>query len=206
MVEIQRRAAHIVSQVLSGRSLDAELRTVAAAQPDLSGPDRAALQDVVYGTLRFLGQIDAVLNGLLTRPLKDDDVRLLLRVALYQLIGTRAAAHAVVDHAVRTCVALGKPAAKGLVNGVLRNFLRNREAVLSVADETEVGRYSYPQWWIDKLRTQYPEHYREMLEAGNRHPPLTVRVNRRRASVAQYLARVKEAGIDAHALGGDAII
>jgi 16S rRNA (cytosine967-C5)-methyltransferase len=69
-----------------------------------------------------------------------------------------------------------------------------------------VGRYSYPQWWIDKLRAQYPDHYREMLEAGNRHPPLTLRVNRRRASVAQYLAQLKEAGIEARALGGEAII
>ncbi|HET7160145.1 MAG TPA: 16S rRNA (cytosine(967)-C(5))-methyltransferase RsmB, partial [Burkholderiales bacterium] len=58
----------------------------------------------------------------------------------------------------------------------------------------------------DKLRMQYPDHFSQILEAGNRHPPLTVRVNRRRASAAQYLARLKDAGIDARALGGDAVM
>lgn len=206
MVEIQRLAANLISRVLSGRSLDAELRTVSAAHPDLAVQDRAALQDIAYGTLRFLGQLDAVIDGLLARPLKDDRVRQLLRVSLYQLIGTRAAPHAVVDHAVRTCIALGKPAAKGLVNGVLRNFLRNREAVLQAATQTEGGAYSYPQWWIDKLREQYPDRYGAMLESGNRHPPLTVRVNCRRTSVEDYLAQLAGAGIAARALGGDAVM
>jgi 16S rRNA (cytosine967-C5)-methyltransferase len=206
MVEIQRLAANIVGNVLSGRSLDAELRGSSAKQLALEPPDRAALQDIAYGTLRFLGQLDALLEALLERPLKDERVRQLLRVALYQLVYTRAAPHAVVDHAVRTCIALGQPAAKGLVNAVLRNFLRKRESVLAGAARTETGLYSHPQWWIDKLREQHPEHYAGMLDNANGHPPLTLRVNPRRTSVAAYLARLEAESMAARALGGSAVV
>src|SRR5919202_541219 len=121
MLEVQRLAASIVGHVLAGRSLDAELRAAFSRAATLAPAERAALQDIAYGTLRFLGQVDAILDALLERPLKDERLRHLLRIALYQLAHTRAAPYAIVDHAVRACVALKQPAAKGLVNAVLRN-------------------------------------------------------------------------------------
>lgn len=206
MFELQRLASDLVGQVMSGRSLDAELHAVWRRCAHLSAQHRAALQDMAYGTLRFLGEVDGVLAKLLERPLKDDRIRHLLRVALYQLAYTRAAPHAVVDHAVRACLALRLPAAKGLVNAVLRSFLRQREPALAAARRTEAGRYSHPQWWIDKLRAQYPQHYREMLQQANTHPPLTLRVNRRRSTVEQYVARLTAAGMSGRALGGSAVM
>jgi 16S rRNA (cytosine967-C5)-methyltransferase len=205
MDEVQRLAAAAVAHVLAGRSLDAELRAV-SGRPTLTAQDRGALQDIAYGTLRFLGQLDAMLDLLLERPLKDARVRDLLRVALFQLAHTRAAPHAIVDHAVRACVALAAPAAKGLVNAVLRNFLRKRDALIVEAQQTDRGRYSHPQWWIDKLRSQHPEHAEAMLESANRHPPLTLRVNARRLSVEAYLARLEAEGLAARALGGSAVM
>ena len=205
MVEIQRLAVEVVGNVLAGRSLDAELRAVQSREPPLSAQDRGALQDICYGTLRFLGEIDALLAALLERPLKDAGLRQLLRVALYQLAHTRAAPYAIVDHAVRACVTAGMPGAKGLVNAVLRNFQRRREALLTAAHTTDVGRYSHPQWWIDKVRDQYPAHYDAMLVRANEHPPLTLRVNARAITVEGYLARVEAAGMSARALGGSAV-
>jgi 16S rRNA (cytosine967-C5)-methyltransferase len=206
MFELQRLASEVVGQVMSGRSLDTELQSVWRRHAHLSAQHRAALQDMAYGTLRFLGEVDGVLVKMLERPLTDDRVRHLLRVALYQLVYTRAAPHAVVDHAVRACLALGLGAAKSLVNGVLRNFLRQREPILAAVRRTEAGRYSHPQWWIDKLRAQYPQHYRDMLRHANAHPPLTLRVNRRRSTVEEYMARLTSTGIDARALGGSAVM
>ena len=206
MLELQRFAAQVVGRVLGRRSLDAELRELWSHAVELTPQDRATIQDACYGTLRFLGQVDAMLEHLLQRPLTDEPVRHLLRVALYQLTHTRAAPYAVVDHAVRACGALGEPAAKGLVNAVLRNFLRQREAVLAKVQGSEVGRYSHPQWWIDKLRAQYPTRYTQMLANANRRPPLILRVNRRRTSVEAYLARVAAAGIGAQALGESAVL
>ena len=206
MLELQRLAAEIVGEVLAGRSLDTELRAARVREAGLSPQDRGALQDMAYGTLRFLGEIDAVLAMLLDRPLKDERLRHLLRVALYQLAHTRAAPHAIVDHAVRACVAIGQPGAKGLVNAVLRNFLRKSAEALDSARATDSGRYSHPQWWIDKLRAQYPDDFGRILESANRHPPLTLRVNARKSSVEAYLARLENAGIAARALGGAAVM
>ena len=206
MVELQRLAVEIVGQVLSGRSLDMELRASRVRDAGLTPQDRGALQDMAYGTLRFLGEIDAVLEKLLDRPLKEASLRQLLRVTLYQLAHTRAAPHAIVDNAVRTSVAIGQPAAKGLVNAVLRNYLRRSEQLLREARETERGRYSHPQWWIDKVRAQYPDHFERMLDSANGHPPLTLRVNARRSDVETYLAKLSDAGIAARALGGAAVM
>jgi 16S rRNA (cytosine967-C5)-methyltransferase len=202
MLDVQRSGASIVGRVLAGRSLDAELR---AALPKIDAESRAMLQDVAYGTLRYLGQVDAILDSLLERPLKDARVRDLVRVALYQLVHTRAAPYAIVDHAVRVCASV-KPAAKGLVNAVLRNFLREREARLDQAAKTDIGRYSLPRWWIEKLREQYPRHAEEIFEAANAHPPLTLRVNVRRVSVERYLRALEAEGMGAIALGGPAIM
>lgn len=205
MHELQRLAADSVAQVLAGHSLDAVLRTLWSRHPELTPQDRGALQDLCYGTLRFLGEIDALLTLLLERPLKDERLRQLLRVALYQLVHTRAAVHAVVDHAVRACVAAGLPGAKGLMNAVLRNFLRRRESLIGAAHATDSGRYSHPRWWIDKLRAQYPLHHDAILAGANEHPPLTLRVNVRATSIEAYLERASGAGIGALALGGTAV-
>jgi 16S rRNA (cytosine967-C5)-methyltransferase len=206
MLEIQRQAARIVGRVLSGRSLDAELRATWAGADALAPSDRAALQDIAYGTLRFLGQIDAALDALLDRPLESERLRHLLRIALFQLIHTRAAPHAVVDHAVRSADALGHTRARGLVNAVLRAFLRKREATLTAAARTEVGRYSHPQWWIDKLKREYPHDYASILESANVHPPLTLRVNARRVELEAYRAMLDNAGLSHEKVGTSALV
>jgi len=206
VIEAQRLAALIVGQVLAGRSLDRELAAQRARSEILSASDRGLLQDLAYGTLRFLGEVDGAIDALLDRPLTDDRVRNLLRVATYQLVHTRAAPYAIVDHAVQATAVVGVPAARGLVNAVLRNFLRRRDDILARARSTDAGRYSYPVWWIDKVRSQYPEDYREILAAGNEHPPLTLRVNTRRTSVEQYVARLGVDGMTAIASGETAVI
>jgi 16S rRNA (cytosine967-C5)-methyltransferase len=206
MVEVQRLAAAVLKGVLAGRSLDAELAATGRAPIQLDERHRAAVQDLAYGALRFLPRLEALLEALLNKPLQDERLRVLLIVALYQLEDTRAAPHAVVDHAVRTCHALGLTSAKGLVNAVLRNFLRRRAALRARAQRTEPARFCHPQWWIDKLRLQYPGDYAAILEAGNARPPLALRVNGRRISVADYLALLRQHGIDGKPRGAAAVL
>jgi 16S rRNA (cytosine967-C5)-methyltransferase len=206
MVEVQRLAATVIGGVLVGRSLDAELATAWRRHSELDAHNRAVVQDLAYGTLRFLGRLEALLDTLLEKPLKDGRLRTLLLVALYQLEHTRAAPHAVVDHAVRACNALGLTSAKGLANAVLRNFLRKRLALRARVLHDETARYSHPQWWIDKLRAQYPAQYVAVLEADNLHPPLALRVNRRRVDIAGYLQLLAHHGIRGEACGAAAVL
>lgn len=206
MVEVQRLAAALLGGVLGGRSLDPELAAMWRAHAGIDERRRAAVQDLAYGALRFLPWLEAVLDELLEKPLTDARLRPLLLVALYQLEHSRAAPHAVVDHAVRTCHTLGLTSAKGLVNAVLRNFLRRRAALRARVERSETARYCHAQWWIDRLRAQYPREYAAILEAGNSRPPLALRVNRRRLRVADYLDLLARQGIRGEAVGAAAVL
>src|SRR5690606_38769528 len=152
------------------------------------------------------GFLEAVLGQLLTRPPADVLVRHLLQVALYQLLHSKAQPYTIVDHAVPACAQLGFPLAQGLVNAVLRNFLRRRAELETAAAGTDAGRYSYAPWWITKLATQFPQHYRDILEAGNARPPLTLRVNRRRIMRDDYIGMLASAGIGARSVGRHGLI
>jgi len=110
----------------------------------------------------------------------------------------------VVDHAVRSADILN-PKIRGLVNAILRNFLRSQNELLAQAALKPEGRYSHPVWWIDELRAQYGECANAVLEAGNGHPPMTLRVNLRRSTTTDYLAQLSAQDISARLISPDAI-
>ncbi len=206
MQDAQAQAVAVLGRVLAGRNFDSELAAAWRGMPPGNTGQRALVQDLCYGVLRHLGALDAMLEPLLDKPLRDERLRQLLRIALYQLLHTRAAPHAVVDHAVRACAVLRAAPAKGLVNAVLRTFLRRRTELQSASERTEVARYSFPQWWIERLRVQYPDAFAAILQAGNQHAPLTLRVNARRIARDACLERLAAAGIAARALERHAVV
>ena len=193
-------AAGALQTVLAGAALHQVLPPL-LRQLDTPA-ERGALQDLLYGSLRYLGRLDAWLDALLERPLSDPRLGWLLRVALYQLAFTRAPAHAIVNNAV---AAAGQGWRRGFVNAVLRSFQRRRAELEALAQDTPSGRWSHPQWWVDKLRFQHPSHWQAMLEASLMHPPFTLRVNLRQGSVADYQARLAAIGITARAIGPQAL-
>ncbi|MDO8294762.1 MAG: 16S rRNA (cytosine(967)-C(5))-methyltransferase RsmB [Gallionella sp.] len=192
MHNIQLAASQIVQQVLAeGRNLNQVLEESLRRKAVWTPAQRAALQDLSYGTLRYYGQLRTLLGLLLHKPMLDQRIYHVLLVALYQLQYSKAAQHAVVDHAVRSAQMLNAKVS-GLVNAILRNFLRSRDALLEQAAQHAEGKYSYPQWWIDELQAQYGERSAAILEAGNLHPPMTLRVNQRRGTTADYLALLSQ--------------
>jgi 16S rRNA (cytosine967-C5)-methyltransferase len=202
MERAQRIAARAVRRVLSGSTLPVALAAAGSA-PD---EDRALIQELAYGTLRFLGQLRALVRLLADRPLKDASVEALLWVALYQLIHTEAAQHAVVDGAVQATERLKKSSARGLTNAILRNFLRRRDALLPALAGDDEARFSYPQWWIDRLRDEYGARAEAILDNGNARPPLTLRVNLRSLPRESYLALLAAEGIAATAQGDAGVV
>jgi 16S rRNA (cytosine967-C5)-methyltransferase len=202
---IQFAASSVVQQVLvNGRNLNQALDESLDDKAAWIPAQRAALQDLSYGTLRYYGRLQAILNLLLHKPLSDERVRFLLLVAIYQLQYGRSAQYAVVDHAVRAARTLS-PRVSGLVNAVLRNFLRNQSFLMEQAGQTAEGKYSYPQWWIDEISAQYGERSTEILEAGNQRPPMTLRVNRRLNTTADYLTQLEREGMTALLIEPNAI-
>lgn len=188
-------ASRAVARVAAGESLN----SVRAR-----GPLRPAVLDLVYGTLRDFGRGALLIDALADRTSPDPIVRALLIVSLRGLRAGRVE-HVLVSQAVDAAERLRVAAAKGFVNAVLRNYLRRREALEARVAASEVGRYCHPRWWVEQLRTQYPDDWERVLEAGNHHPPMTLRVNARRTDVAAYLALLADTGIDAWQVGPAAI-
>jgi 16S rRNA (cytosine967-C5)-methyltransferase len=196
----QHVAAQKVLRVLRGTTLT---RALDAREPDA---DQALVQELSFGTLRFLGQSRALVRALAHRMPHDPGIEALLWIALYQLIHTRAPPHAVVDCAVRATARARRPAARGLVNAVLRNFLRRERALLAEVARDPEARFSYPRWWIERVRIEYPDRYEHILDAGNARPPLCLRANARRATPEALIASFAAEGIASVRAGPAAVI
>jgi len=187
----------IMGELLKGRgSLASHLGLARQEHPALNF---ALLQEYCYGLCRWYHRLDAWSASLLDKPLrkKDQDLHCLILLGLYQLFHMRTPAHAAVNETVAAAVALDKAWAKGLVNAVLRNAQRNLER-LQEEDSRDYARlYSHPQWLLDRIKQDWPAHYRAILEANNDRAPMTLRVNRQLGSREDYLLRLKEAGLAA---------
>lgn len=199
-------AAQVVARVLTGRTLDNALGVAWSRAPDLDPHTKALTQELCYGTLRHLGPLRALVGPLLTRPVTDPRLEALLWIAVYQLQYGNAAAHTIVSNAVDAAGLLKVTSAKGLVNAVLRYYLRNRASLDALAPPTDEARYSHTQWWIELVRGEYPDAWGDILQAGNSRPPLTLRVNRRRSIRDGELRTFATAGIACRPIGVDGIV
>jgi 16S rRNA (cytosine967-C5)-methyltransferase len=191
-------AARIVAAVVGqGAALDDALMQA----PHISAPDRAALQALAFGTIRWHLRIARWLDALLERPgqVRRPRLRGLIAVALHQLGFSSHPPHAIVNETVEAARLLGEPRAAGLVNALLRRFLREREAICARALEDPQARYAHPLWLIEAIRADWPEHAEQVLTANNEPAPLWLRVNRLRSSVTDYLDALARHGIGARA-------
>jgi 16S rRNA (cytosine967-C5)-methyltransferase len=187
-------AARVVGEVLAGRSLS---QLLPPALERVSPRDRALLQQLCYGTLRDGPRLLALLRPLLDKPLKekDRDLQGLLLCGLHQVEALRIPDHAAVSATVQATRQLRKNWARGMVNAVLRRFLREREALLAGLDEA--AQAAHPHWLYQAILQQWPEHAGQIMASANSAPPLTLRVNAGRSSRDDYLQQLHSHGIDA---------
>lgn len=198
-----RDATRMVAGVASGRSLAEEFERISEKNGEMA---RSALIDLTHGTLRRFGRVQAIVRALSHRQQPDPLVAALLWCSLYALESGRYADYTVVDQAVRAGSMLEKWAAKGYVNALLRAYLRERRSIdARVAADAE-ARYQHPRWWVDALRAAYPADWEPILAAGNDHPPMCLRVNRRRERIADYQARLAGEGIATRQIGEDGLL
>ncbi|NSL53710.1 16S rRNA (cytosine(967)-C(5))-methyltransferase RsmB [Uliginosibacterium aquaticum] len=184
-----------LAAVLKGYALNDGLLGLWQAYPDLLPATRGAVQDLLYGTLRDCGRGSFILAKLLSKPLEEPRIEALLLLALYRLETRPDTAHTVVDQAVEAAARLAEGRLKALVNGVLRNALRQWAALLAAADADPAAHWRHAAWWIKAVQRQHPEHWQALLAANNTHPPMSLRVNPRRSSADAYRAELTEAAI-----------
>lgn len=189
------QAAHLVNDaLLDGMSLGQGLRGRSANAHSLA-----------YGTLRHAGRLHFYLQALTERPLSPKNLLGHLLVGLYELEAGESPAYAVVAETVTT-VAQRHPQARGFTNAVLRNFLRRRAELATLAAADPEAHWNFPAWWLQRLREAYPDDWQAIVTAQNQHPPMTLRVNRRRSSTSDYLDQLTAAGIAARQVGEVALM
>jgi len=194
-------AARILTRVAEGGSLSDVL---ARRLPDVAAQDRALVQELCYGVLRWWLRLQWIVQRLLEKPLKkkDQDLQCLIMIGLYQLLYMRTPPHAAVAETVEGARGLGKPWASGLINGVLRSFMRKQDDLLIDLSKDIAADLSYPQWLVDAVRKAWPERWREILDAASHRPPMTLRVNLEQCSKAEYVDMLQAGSIAASPIAG----
>lgn len=184
------------SRLRATRVLASLLRQNGSLATLLRGDDTPLTRELCYGSCRWYPRLAATLGQLLKKPLKtkDGDIQALLLLGLYQLEYMRTPEHAAVHETVSCVTRLGKPWARGLVNGVLRNYQRNRDTLQRTLDDSPVSRWSHPAWLIQAIQEAWPSQWRDILEADNLHPPMTVRINIARVTREDWLEQLSAAG------------
>jgi 16S rRNA (cytosine967-C5)-methyltransferase len=196
-------AAKVLEQVVvHSRYLDTALAQSLATLPANQKNDAALIQEIAYGVLRWFHQLDAIATVFIDKPLKekDRDIHLLLLVGLYQLRHMRVAPYAAVKETVEAAATLKKIWAKNFLNACLRSYLREEARAQAAVAASPSASFSHPAWLIEEIRRDWPDSWETMLAANNERPPLVLRVNRRRQTRDQYLARLAQAGIAAKAM------
>lgn len=193
-VNIRALAAKCCYSVIDqGRSLGDELPK---QQDKVALKDKGLLQEICYGVLRYLPELEHDVRGLMQKPLtgKQRVFHFLLLVGVYQIKYMRIPDHAAVSETVSATGALKNRHMKALVNGVLRNFVRATEKARAADDQVSLSdtalpfaiQYNHPGWFITQVQQAYPEKWQQILNANQQKPPMWLRVNQQYHSSADY--------------------
>ncbi len=199
LINIRALAARVLEPLLRQHgSLSTHLPEALDHCPD---QDRALLQQLCYGSMRELFRLQALAGKLLKKPFKpqDMDLQALLLIGLWQLKFSRIPAHAALHQTVEATLVLNKSWAKPLFNAVLRRYQREQAQLEQSLADDPCFTWNHPQWFIDKLSHNWPEHWQSILAANDQQAPLTLRTNARQLSRDQALQQLADAGIDATA-------
>lgn len=192
-LNLRALAAQTIEKVVEqGQSLS---NVLPASQKALSEKDSALLQELCYGTLRTLPQLEWIIGQLIARPMtgKQRDIHFLIMTGLYQLIFTRIPAHAALAETVEGAITLRRPQLKGLINGVLRQFQRKQEELMQAMNSGD-QQYLHPQWLLARLKRAWPEEWQKIVAANNQRPPMWLRVNRQHHSRDSWLEILQKEG------------
>jgi 16S rRNA (cytosine967-C5)-methyltransferase len=174
----------------AGRSADEALSAA-------SGASRAAVRAVTLGSLRWYPRLEPIVAHLLAGKALAPILRTLLIAALHQLDFSRNPPEVTVCAAVDASRWLQQPRAAGMINALLRRYRREREALLGLVLQERSAASAHPAWLLDALREFWPEHWQQIIEANNEHPPMSLRVDLSRITREAYCARLQARALGA---------
>ena len=199
---IRAICAQAIFNVLEdGQSLST---TLTLSSHKIAEKDRALVQEICFGVMRVLPELNFYIHTLMSKVLtgKNRVLHYLLLVGIYQILYTRIPEHAAVGETVNAVNELKKSALKGLVNGVLREFLRQQASLQQkfIQDnKQQISQTLHPSWLLNRLKQAYPQQWQNIINANNQKPPMWLRVNLNHYSVSEYQQLLAEQQIESEA-------
>lgn len=195
------QAARVWMLVKSGTPLEK-----AFAMGGVSFQNKAAVQGIVYGVMRKRALTAALTRKLVTRT-PSPEVEAVIQLGLSEILDSKRSEFTVVNEAVSAVKAMERnPRIGGFVNAVLRRFCREKARLMKSVESYEDVKFNAPNWWIKRYKKALGEAAESVFAVQAKHPPMSLRVNRRKTIPQQYLEALKEAGIEARLLGEDGIL
>jgi 16S rRNA (cytosine967-C5)-methyltransferase len=173
------------------------------ARSGLPESDRAAVTDLVYGSVRMRGALDHALRPLSRQPLErlEPLVRQGLRLGTYELLFAGTAPHAALNEVVGAVRRAGSRGQAGYVNAVLRRLALDPPAWPDRAADPvgwATSRGSHPRWVVDEALARLgSEEMLDLVEADNVRPQVTLRLTPGRGDREKLLAELAAAGVPA---------
>ena len=198
-------AAMIVEQVLLGKNLDKSFDLILKKYNNSEIDNLSQIKDMVYGAIRDLGKSNFYINKLVKNKIENRCLEALLHIALFQITHERSNNFTLVNEAVDAAKKIDHKKS-AFINAVLRNFLRKKDELEQELNEEESAVYSYPNWWIQKVKNEYPKNWKDILTIGNQRPPLALRINLKKIGVNEYSAILDEHEIIHTLVGGECLI
>ena len=164
-----------------------------------SPKDLGLYKEICFGTVRWYTQLEAIINHLLHKPLekKNRDIHFLLSIGLYQIIHLKLPNHAAVNETVSASKLLNKPWASKLVNKILRTYLRKQDEINRCLENNDEALYAHPSWLLNKIKSDWPDHWQSIITENNRRPPYSLRINQQKTSAEGYAALLGKEKISA---------
>ena len=177
-------AVEVVKKVFCDNAYSSIVLNKYLNKSDLNKKDRALITELVYGTLKYKYTIDCILKNFIKSNLEkmNKDILNMLRISIYQLkYLDKIPEFAVVNEAVEFSKNISMKLSK-LVNGVLRNYLRNKDNLCFTDKGDKIDRicfeYSFPGWMAELFINQYGEDLGKcIMNSLNIVPKVTVRIN-----------------------------
>ncbi len=198
-------AANCVSEVIKGHNLNHVFDRHFDHHSHITPQQKSIAIFLAYGAIRFLGENQFFIRKLINKKITNKKIEALLCVALFQLNHDQSNDFTIVNEAVEAAKFINKSWAGSFVNGVLRNFIRQKDNLKSELKNDEEAFYSYPLWWIQLIKEAYNKDWESILLNGNKHPPLTLRINVRKIDLKQYEEKLKSESIEYRVLGDIAL-
>ena len=193
----------MLSQRLTSREYTENLLDIALATARLSPADRGLCHELVCGVVRWQATLDRLIARK-TDPARElrPALRNFLRLGLYQIFWLdRIPPHAAVHETVEQTKRAGYHSQAGLINAVLRSYLRETDEIKKILADMKVSQpalgWSHPEWLVDKWLARFgDEKTRRLLEWDNTPPKTFARVNTLKTTAGKLVERWREENVD----------